>query len=169
MHGSPSEIGFTTYDPADERRREALLALGNGWLLVRACAADAVADGHHYPGTYRAGCYDRVTSEVRGERFHIESLVNLPNWLPLRFRLDGDSEWFSLDRAKLLDYHHTLDLDHGIAHRELRFADALGRRTRIREERLVSMAEPQLAALRFEICPEDWEGQLEIRSALDGA
>lgn len=169
MHGSPSGIGFTVYDPADERRREALLALGNGWLLVRGCAVDAAADGRHYPGTYRAGCYDRLTGEAEGERFPIETLVNLPNWLLLRFRPEGETEWFSLDRARVLDYRHSVDFERGIACREARCADGLDRHFRVREERLVSMAEPQMAAFRVEICPEDWEGRLEIRSGLDGA
>ncbi|HJU20682.1 MAG TPA: glycosyl hydrolase family 65 protein [Stellaceae bacterium] len=167
MAGPAFEISFTRYDPADERRREALLALGNGWLLVRGCAAGAAADGRHYPGTYRAGCYDRAFSEVDGERFAIETLVNLPNWLPLGFRIEGDGEWFSLDRVTILDYRHSLDLAQGVARREVRFA-AGGRRTWVREERLVAMAEPQLAALRLEIRPEDWGGEIEIRSALDG-
>ncbi|WP_255651161.1 hypothetical protein [Cesiribacter sp. SM1] len=41
------------YDPKDEGRREALFALGNGYLVSRAAAPESSEDGIHYPGTYR--------------------------------------------------------------------------------------------------------------------
>ncbi len=58
--GESWDVLFEAYDPRDERRRESLLALGNGTLLTRAACACAVADEHRYPGTYRAGLYDRL-------------------------------------------------------------------------------------------------------------
>jgi hypothetical protein len=41
------QTSFDAYDPSDERPREALLALGNGVLLTRGCATDAVAGRYH--------------------------------------------------------------------------------------------------------------------------
>ena len=145
------ELVFDSYDRADERRREALFALGNGMLLVRACTPEAAADGVHYPGTYRAGCYDRLTSDIEGEKVENESLVNLPNWLSLAFRVKGEAEWFSLDRVAILSYRHTLDFARGTTCRQVRFEDLNGRRSRFREKRIVSMAQPHLAAMRIEI------------------
>lgn len=60
------EIVFDQYDPADERRREALCALGNGYFATRAAAIEATAGKHHYPGTYRAGLYNRLASQIEG-------------------------------------------------------------------------------------------------------
>jgi hypothetical protein len=51
-HGRADAIVFHSYDLDDERRREALFALGNGMLSVRACAPEATADDHHYPGRF---------------------------------------------------------------------------------------------------------------------
>lgn len=73
---------FEGFDPADEGRREALCALGNGKYVSRAAAPWAIAGETHYPGTYRAGCYNRLASEVNGELVTDESAVNLPSWLP---------------------------------------------------------------------------------------
>jgi trehalose/maltose hydrolase-like predicted phosphorylase len=42
----------------------------------------------HYPGTYLAGGYNRLVSEVAGRKVENEDLVNMPNWLPLTFRID---------------------------------------------------------------------------------
>ncbi|MBO0737529.1 MAG: glycoside hydrolase family 65 protein, partial [Alphaproteobacteria bacterium] len=163
------QVSFDAYDPTDERRREALLALGNGFLLTRGCATDAVADGYHYPGTYRAGCYDRLTSKVEDDLVEHDSIVNLPNWLPLRFRRKGETDWFALDRANILEYRHTLDLAQGVTRRRVLFEDGIGRRTRVREDRLVSMARPHLAAFRFELRAENWSGEIEVLTGLDGA
>ena len=159
---------FDEYDPSDERRREALFALGNGVLAVRFCSPDAVAGEHHYPGTYRAGCYNRLRDVILGEAVENESLVNLPNWLPLSFRVNDDPDWLSLDAVEILDYRQTLGMRHGIAARCARFRDRHGRVTLSREERLVSMADPNLAGFRLELRPENWSGAVAIRSAIDG-
>lgn len=160
-------IAFDSYDPADEGRREAIFALGNGMFVTRAAAVDVGRDRIHYPGTYRAGCYNPIRDEIEGEPDETESLVNLPNWLPLTFRIGGGA-WFQLDAVEIRDYVHRLDLYAGTTRREYVARDAAGKTTRICERRLVSMADPHLCALRFELTPLDWDGDLEFCSALDG-
>lgn len=56
----------------------------------------------------------------------------------------------------------------GPAHAGAVLVDALGRRTRLRERRLVSMADPHLAALEVALTPCNWAGRLEVRSLVDG-
>ena len=167
--GEAWDVVFDAYDPSDERRRESLLALGNGVLLVRAAATCAVADEHRYPGTYRAGLYDRRDEAVDGERIVHDALVNLPNWLPLLFRARGEATWLSIATAEVLRYRHALDTRRGLACREALLRDGQGRRTWLRERRLVSLAQPCLMALCLELAPDGWEGAVEIRSALDGS
>lgn len=160
-------ISFDRYDPQDEGRREVIAALGNGLFVTRAVPTAACRDSVHYPGTYHAGCYNRLPDLIMGERDEIESLVNLPNWLPLSFRIDGD-DWVSLDSVEILDYFHELDMHKGTACREFRIRDAQGRQTQLRECRLVSMAAPNLCALSYWLSPENWSGKVEFRCALDG-
>jgi trehalose/maltose hydrolase-like predicted phosphorylase len=171
MSDSAWTIAFDTYEPADEGRREVLLALGNGMFVTRAASTFCRADGTHYPGTYRAGCYDKAVSEIHGERTENLSLVNLPNWLPLDFRISEgswDDPWFDIDKAEITDYHHTVNLEHGITERAFVYADQKGRSTHVAERRLVSAAEPHLMAIQLKITPRDWSDTLEIRSSLDG-
>lgn len=167
MSAIDSGLSFDSYIPADERRRESLLGLGNGVLFVRGCSCDVFApDEAHYPGTYRAGCYDRAASVTCGERVEDESLVNLPNWLPLTFRALDDTAWFSLDDVEILEYRHVLELHCGMTQRRVRFRDRAGRVTALNERRLVSMARAHLAGFRLELTPENWDGPLELCSAL---
>ncbi len=160
-------FAYDGYRPDQEGLREALCTLGNGVFATRGASPDSRDDGVHYPGTYLAGGYNRLTSHIAGRDVENEDLVNWPNWLPLTFRID-EEDWFRIDDVEVLAYRQALDLREGVLHRDLRFRDRRGRTTRWRERRLVSMAVPNLAALEVELTPEDWSGQVTIRSALDG-
>ncbi|MDZ7749230.1 MAG: hypothetical protein U5K43_10680 [Halofilum sp. (in: g-proteobacteria)] len=158
---------YEGYDAPGQGLREALCTLGNGHFATRGAAPEAAADAVHYPGTYLAGGYNRRVTRIAGRDVENEDLVNLPNWLPLTFRV-ADDPWYRLDTVELLDYRQELDLAGGILSRELRLRDAAGRTTRWRERRLVSMADCHVAGLAVEITPEDWSGRLTVQSALDG-
>ncbi|MCX5554701.1 glycoside hydrolase family 65 protein [Streptomyces sp. NBC_00038] len=158
---------YEGYDPAQERLRESLCTLGNGYFATRGAAPECTADSVHYPGTYAAGCYNRLTSDVAGHQVENEDMVNLPNWLPLRFRT-GSGTWLSPDTHRLLDHHQRLDLRSGTLERTLRYEDEGGRHLAVRQLRLVHMADPHLALLRTEFTAEGWSGEVEVESALDG-
>jgi trehalose/maltose hydrolase-like predicted phosphorylase len=178
---------YEGYEPAEERLREALCTLGNGYFATRGAAPETDAGGPHYPGTYVAGCYNRLVSTVGDREVENEDMVNLPNWLPLRFRIlgggpDGGSggtaggappggsvpPWWTPDGDGPLEYRQSLDLRHGVLTRTLRLEDAAGRRLRVEQHRLVHMGQPHLAALRTVFTAENWTGTLEVESALDG-
>ncbi|BBA95612.1 putative glycosyl hydrolase [Actinacidiphila reveromycinica] len=158
---------YDGYDPARERLREALCTLGNGYLATRGAAAESVADGVHYPGTYAAGCYNRLTSQVAGHEVDNEDMVNLPNWLPLRVRARG-GPWLSPDTCQVLAHTQELDLRRGTLTRRMRLRDRDGRETAVEETRLVHMGDPHLAGQRVEVTAAGWSGELEIESGLDG-
>lgn len=164
---NPWILVYDGFDPAQERLREALTTLGNGFFATRGAWPEVTAGQTHYPGTYVAGCYNRLTSQVAGVAVENEDLVNAPNWLPLTFRAEG-GQWFDGDNAEILYLRRELDMRQGVLTRRLRVRDAEGRITSLVERRLVSMDDPHLAALSVTIVPEGWEGLLEIRSELDG-
>ena len=58
---------------------------------------EAEADRVNYPGTYIAGLYNRLVTEIAGRTVVNEDLVNVPNWLPLSFRVAG-GPWFDVSR-----------------------------------------------------------------------
>ena len=159
---------YNDYQPRQERLREALCTIGNGYFASRGAAPEADASAHHYPGTYLAGGYDRAKSEVHGRVVESEDLVNLPNWLPLRFTFDDGSR-FSLDDVEILSYRQSLDMRRGLLEREVRFRDARGRTTALHQRRMVHMGLYHLAALQTEITALDWSGGVTVESALDGS
>ena len=159
-------LTFQGFDPGREGVREALCTLGNGYFATRGAAPEADADDIHYPGTYIAGCYNRLTTEIAGRKIENEDLVNVPNWLPIKIRPEG-GEWFNVMAMELLSYRQDLDLKTGTLVRSIRYKDRDGRITRLSSRRFVSMADPHLAVQDITVIPENWSGRLEVRSALD--
>ncbi|WP_231972887.1 trehalose-phosphatase [Mycobacterium sp. E3305] len=161
------ELVYEGYDPTYERLRETLCTVGNGYVASRGCAPEATASAAHYPGTYAAGVYNTLADRVAGRTIENESLVNLPNWLPLTFRING-GPWFHIDDTELLSYRQTFDLRHATLTRTLRFSDGAGQITRMTQQRFASMHEPHLLALQTTVVAENWSGTVEFRSLLDG-
>jgi alpha,alpha-trehalase len=159
---------YEGYDPEQEPLREALCALGNGVFVTRGAWEESRADGVHYPGTYLAGGYNRLTTEIAGRSIVNEDLVNLPNWLPLSFRPEG-GDWLDLGALEVLAYRQELDLRRGVLARRFRFRDRAGRETSVTSRRLVHMGDPHLAGIEQRIVPENWSGRLEVRSLIDGS
>ncbi len=158
---------FESFDQPHEGVREALCTLGNGYFATRGALVWARADGTHYPGTYLAGGYNRLRTDIGGRVVENEDLVNFPNWLALQFRI-GDQDWFDVKSAALLSYRQELDLRRGLLLRTIRFEDAQGRRSLWREQRLVSLADMHLGAMKLTLTAENWSGAVTIRSGIDG-
>ncbi|BBX03902.1 trehalose-phosphatase [Mycolicibacterium moriokaense] len=160
-------LTYDGYDPPNEKLREALCTVGNGYFATRGAAPESKAGQVHYPGTYAAGVFNRLDDVIAGTTTAHESLVNLPNWLPLTFRIDG-GPWFDVDEVELLDYRQVLDIQRAVLTRELRFRDHAGRTTSVSQHRFVAMHQAHVAAMEMTVTAEDWSGTIEVRSTLDG-
>jgi alpha,alpha-trehalase len=158
---------YEGFEPEKEGLREALCTLGNGYIAARGAASENDADDVHYPGTYLAGGYNRLTTEIAGRMIENEDLVNIPNWLSLKFSISG-SPWFNPLDVDLLAYRQELDLKSAILCRTVRFRDWEGRVTRLTSRRLVHMGNHHLAGLETRLIAENWSGPVQFRSALDG-
>ena len=160
-------LGYDGFDPGTEGLREALTSTGNGYLCTRGAAEWEDADGVHYPGTYAHGGYNRETTILGGQPVLNEDLVNLPNWLVLMLRIEGEDA-IRLDDVTLLSYRHELDMRNVTLVRQLRFRDGGGRETTLNSRRFVSMADVHHAGIEWTLVPENWSGRVEVISALDG-
>jgi trehalose/maltose hydrolase-like predicted phosphorylase len=160
-------LAYDGFDPGAEGLREALTSTGNGYLCTRGAAEWEVADGVHYPGTYAHGGYNRETTILGGLPVLNEDLVNLPNWLVLQLRIEGE-EAIRLADVELLGYRHDFDIRNVTVARHLHFRDRAGRETTLDSRRFVSMSDPHHAGIEWTLTPHNWSGQVEVISALDG-
>jgi beta-phosphoglucomutase family hydrolase len=166
---SPSgwSLVYENFDPLSEGKREALCAVGNGYVETRGAFCWAHDDEIHYPGTYLAGGYNRLQTEIAGRTVENEDLVNFPNWLSLEFRMAG-GEWFDLRAVRILEYRQELHLRRGLLLRTIRFEDRAGRCSTLRECRFASMEDMHLGAVELTLTAENWAGAVTVRSAIDG-
>ena len=197
-------ISYNNYLPELEGTREALLSVGNGFFGTRGALEESFAGAHNYPGTYIAGLYNRLDSEVGGRTISNEDFVNVPNWLPITFKI-GDGEWLETPPSPqpkdpkgfqetdsnqvLAQQNHPfsessqenlsglvsikqisrqLDFRTGVLTRRMIVSDAQGNKTEIISQRLASMDNPNLAALRYVITPLNYDEKITVRSILDG-
>ncbi len=164
---NPWKLKYDKFDPEKENLREALCTLGNGYLGTRGAMPETAATRVHYPGTYIAGVYNALTTEVAGKSIVNEDFVNCPNWLMLNYRIE-DGPWFNRLKVKILSWKIELNMHKGMLSRRLKWQDAQGRVTLVESHSIVSMADPHLCALRCTITPENYDGKITIRSGLDG-
>ena len=159
-------LTYDSLEPGQEKLREVLTSTGNGYFCTRGAAEWTDVDDVHYPGTYAHGCYNRETTILGGQPVLNEDLVNLPNWLVLKLRIEG-GEPISLRKLEVLSYRHEYDFRTATVKRSFRFRDGAGRETTLSSRRFVSMADMHLAALEWTLTAENWSGEVTVLSALD--
>ncbi len=164
---NPWKLVYNDFKPDNEKSRESLLAIGNGYLGNRGAMEESVAGDHHYPGTYIAGLYNRLVSKVAERDIVNEDFVNCPNWHRVRFRTDG-GDWFDIKKDSIESIYRELSLRDGILKREMVVKDVQGRRTSISSERFASMADPHLLGMRYVLSPINYDGKIELELILDG-
>lgn len=170
MDSDAWQLKYHDYLPESERSREALLAVGNGYFGTRGALEESSANEVNYPGTYVSGLFNRLTSKVGDREIENEDFVNIINWLPVDFRIDG-GKWFGFSpdpSMQVRDIRRTLDMRNGTLTRELILEDEKGRLTRVLSSRFAGMDDPHRAGLRYSITPLNYSGGIEIRSALRG-
>src|SRR5215217_993053 len=165
--GSTWTLAYQSFAPEKEGLREALTSTGNGYFCTRGALSWSEADGVSYPGTYTHRGYNRETTIMAGVPVLNEDLVNLPNWLLLELRIEGE-EAVGMSNVELLSYRHEYDIRNATVVRAQRFRDRAGRETTLETRRFVSMADMHQAAMQWTITPENWSGRVEVISALDG-
>ncbi|MDP8216232.1 MAG: glycosyl hydrolase family 65 protein [Candidatus Kaelpia imicola] len=168
MVDSSWKVVYNGFDPEEESLRESICTLANGYIGVRGAAYESGASRIHYPGSYLGGGYNKLPTNIAGRTVYNEDLVNIPNCLPITFKIAG-SDWFSPSRAKIRFYRQELDIRRGVLKRDIRFQNRLGHKTHIESLRVVSMANPHLISYKYIITPENYSGWITVRTMLDGA
>jgi beta-phosphoglucomutase family hydrolase len=159
---------YEDFNPLLEGTREALCTLGNGYWATRGSVPGTTADGVHYPGTYIARIYNRVTSTVGTRTIETEHMVNTPDWTYVTVQ-PADGPALRPGIPEMLSHHQDLDLRDGTLTRVNRYRDDAGRTTKITSRQMVSVCETHVAALEVTIEAEDWSGEATVESIINGA
>ncbi len=161
-------LTYYGFNPSEEKLRETLTTVGNGYFATRGCfEGESAEEVVHYPGTYIAGVYNKLPSNVYRRTVYNNDFVNCPNWLPIEFKIE-DSDFVHLTDVDILYYEHDLDMKNAVMSRAILLKDDKGRVTEIRSERIASMENPHLAGIRYSVTPKNYSGKVTLRSAIDG-
>lgn len=161
------KITYSRFEPEQESLRETLCVLGNGYFGTRGASPESVASKIHYPGTYVAGLYNKLTTHIAGRTIVNEDFVNCPNWLFLTFRV-GDGEWFCPSTSKLVSYGQELNMLEGRLNRRMISRNGQQQETLIESTLIVHMQEAHLAVLKYVITPRNYSDCITVASMLDG-
>ncbi|MBW1821879.1 MAG: beta-phosphoglucomutase, partial [Deltaproteobacteria bacterium] len=160
-------LTYNGFDPKEEKLRETLTTVGNGYLGTRGCFEGEKASEIHYPGTYIAGIYNKPPTKIQNRNIYNNDFVNCPNWLLIEFAI-GTGKFISPTKMEIISYTHTLNMKEGVMKRSIVCKDGLGRITKIKSKRLASMANPHLCAMLYDITPVNYSDTICIRSSIDG-
>lgn len=161
------ELSYRGFDPGEEKLRETLCTVGNGYLGTRGCFAGENASFNFYPGTYLAGVFNKRTTNLHGRDIVNNDFVNCPNWLPIEFRI-GKGEFISPLKMELLHYSQKLKMREAVMEWTIVCKDSLGRITRVQTRRLASMSDPHICAQSYDITPTNYSEPITVRASLDG-
>lgn len=158
------------FDPGRNQFYETLFALGNGYLGLRGTFEEGLPPSVSVEGTYINGFYD-TEPIIYGEKLYgfaenRQTMLNLPNAKIMRLYLEDEA--FTLQAGTLLEYRRWLDMREGVLYRQLTWRSPQGRELRLETERLVLLARPHLALIRYRVTPLNFSGELRLLSALDG-
>ncbi|WP_234411278.1 beta-phosphoglucomutase [Rhodanobacter thiooxydans] len=152
-------------DPAGFAQDESLFALANGTLGVRGNLEEADSASQ---ASLLSGVWERTPIEYH-ERFpgfasHTDTRIPVADATPIRLRL-GDTP-VRLDQGEWLQFERNLDLRHGCYRRRLRWRSPQGATLEIEAERLVSLAEAGLLAIRYRVRSLDYHGPITLESSI---
>jgi len=168
-HGTSSwSLEYFKFEPGQEKLREALCTLGNGYLGTRGAFTELSASRIHYPGTYMAGVFNKLDSHIAGKTITNEDLVNCPNWLPLTFKTGEDQQWIIPSPNHIISYYQKLDFKEAALIRNYKIKEISGKITSIETRRIVHMENMHLVAQEYSITPENYDGEIIVRTGLDG-
>ena len=166
----PWALGILRFDPKLSREyagaAETMLALSNGYLGIRGTPDEGRPARE--PGVFLNGFYE-LRPITYGEHAYGfprvgQSILNCPDGTVVKFFVDGEP--FLPAEAEVLSYRRALDLAAGTLVREIAWLTPGGRRMRLRTLRLVSFDQRHLAAIRYELVPEEADTEIVISSEM---
>jgi alpha,alpha-trehalose phosphorylase len=145
---------------------ESVFALSNGHIGLRANFDEGEPFG--LPGTYLNAFYEvrplPYAEAGYGYPEDGQTVVNVTNGKVIRLLVDDEP--FDVRYGTVISHRRTLDLRAGVLRREVHWRSPAGREIKVRSLRLVSFVHRSVAAIRYEVEPQDGETRLVIQSEI---
>jgi alpha,alpha-trehalose phosphorylase len=162
----PWHVRETRLDLATLGQTESVFALSNGHIGLRGNLDEG--EPHSTPGTYLNSFYERrPLPYAEGGYGYPESgqtIINVTNGKLIRLLVEDEP--FDLRYGTLHHHERVLDLQAGSLTREVEWESPAGRRVKVRSERMVSLTQRAIAAIKYEVEAFDEPALLVVQSEL---
>ncbi|MBO0817098.1 MAG: glycoside hydrolase family 65 protein, partial [Actinobacteria bacterium] len=153
-------------DPLRLAQTESIFALSNGHIGWRANLDEG--EPHGLPGSYLNGLHeDRpLPWAERGYGYPEsgETLINITNGKIIRLLVDDEP--FDVRYGILRSHERVLDFRAGCLDRQAEWVSPAGSAVRVRSQRLVSLTQRAVAAIRYQVTPLDRNARVVLQSEL---
>lgn len=138
--------------------RESIFSQGNGYMGTRGYRPDERGGHPAWRSTFLAGFYEYV-------RPRITDMVNQPDFSGIQFSLNGtDSE-----KHAVSGFVQVLDMKQNLVTWEYNLTDDAGHQTKVKQEKILSMADRHVAAIRVSLTPLNWSGAVKVSGGIDAS
>ncbi len=145
------QITENSFNPQTMHAQETVYTIGNGYFGTRGTFGEGYPSAT--PATLLYGVFDKIPIGK-------EELANAPDWTLVKLFVNG--ERFRLDRGKILAYERSLDIQHGMLSRIVRWESPSGIRVKIVTERFASLADEHVGAIHYSVTAEDTSEDVNV-------
>ena len=157
------------FNPELNRISESLCSIGNGKMGQRANFEEKYS-GDTLNGTYVAGIYypdkTRVGWWKNGYPEYFAKIINSTNWIGINIQINGEE--LDLAKAKIHSFTRELDMQHGILTRKFTAELSNTNQVDVESTRFVSIADPEIGAIRYSVKALNFDGEIKLSPYLDG-
>jgi maltose phosphorylase len=159
------EEGFV---PGEHEKSESIFSIGNGRFGQRANFEEHYS-GKSLQGTYVAGVYypdkARVGWWKNGYPEYFAKVLNAPNWTGIDVNIEGIE--LDLATCKVSQFKRTLNMKEGYLERVFVAELTNGFKVKVLAKRFISMANPELAAIKYSVTPLNFDGKICFTPYID--
>ncbi|MFD1471985.1 glycoside hydrolase family 65 protein [Companilactobacillus mishanensis] len=159
---------YGSYSGKRQYGQESMQTIGNGYFGLRGAYLEAKANDDNYPGTYVAGVFDQLTTNINNHDIVNEDLVNMPNAQYMSFSID-DGDVFKLAPDEITNVYRSLDMRTGVLTITMLVSLHNGKRIKVTTKKVADMKNYHNYSLQYTVQPLNFSGQMKIYSEIDGS
>ncbi len=160
------EEGFI---PENTRASESIFSIGNGAMGQRAIFEEKFS-GSSLQGSYVAGVYypdkTRVGWWKNGYPEYFAKVINSTNWIGIDIDINGEP--LDLANCSVDEFRRVLNMKEGYLERSFICENSQGIKLAVQAKRFISMANPEIGAIRYRIKLLNAQAEVKFTPYLDG-
>jgi len=153
-------------------KNETIFALANGYIGLRGSFEEGYsgADYKGFNGTYINGFYEihDIVYPEGGYGFANkgQTMLNVADGKLIELYIEDEK--FDLSEGKIHKYERILDMKNGLLNRKIKWESPNGKLVMINISRIVSFKRKHIAAIKFEVTPLNFDGNIKFVSGING-